>query len=688
MITSERSPCDALHGNTTYFQISCVKTCLYFNCAGTLWMILVLLALPHLTCNMVCPSSCSCKYQGVVMCFGFTITDIPQELPAHTYTLRLNDTNMNVIHEQSLADQDLLNRFSLTHSHLHTIHPRAFHIAPQLKSILLSSNDLSTLPARVFSPLTILEQLHLDGNQLETLTPDMFEELVELLDLDLSRNKLGNPAPDVFDGLTELRALNLGRNSMRMLPPTIFHSLTKLKKLQIYNNELQVLEAGTFDGLVNLEELKLHHNQITSLPPQVFWSLQNLMILTLSSNRLQAIPEKSFYNMPKLRKLTLYNNPLLSLPDQLMGHMPDMREFYLYATNLTTVPENLFANMSGLLTLNFHLNEWLFEFPPDLFCCLPNLQKLSLKSNKLVHLHPQLFSRLTRISILLLNENVLQSLPENIFQGLRQVSSLDLMNNHLKTLPGDIFNSNTMLRSLTLSGNPWDCTCSIRGIAKWIRQNEHVILDRDDVLCRSPVHQEHRTLGSLPDEEFSFCNPTVTLSSYFPAQSDLHEPTKPFRTISTRGQTAVVASTATPPAATSTETQGATQQAPTITPTTEPSVLHTTILSTSLQTPTTSLPDNEFILTTKTTSTYYMLPLFYDTLVVEQGPDFVHHNHHKGWVYVWFLSSDRVLTGFLMVCHILLVTTGLFLILAALYGMYRLSKTMDELKADYAHITG
>ncbi|XP_076582736.1 uncharacterized protein LOC143318370 [Chaetodon auriga] len=652
---------------------------------GTLWMILVLFTLPHLNCNMVCPSSCLCNFKGAVKCDGFAIRDIPRQLPTHTYTLLLNGTNMNVINEQSLADQDLLLRFSLTHSHLHTIHPRAFHVAPQLKSVKLSSNDLSTLPALVFSPLITLEQLYLDENQLETLAPDMFEGLVGLLDLDLSRNKLGNPAPDVFDGLTSLRFLNLGRNSMKKLPPTIFHSLTKLRHLLIYNNELEELEPGIFDGLVNLEELKLHHNQITSLPPQVFWSLWNLKILTLSANRLEAIPEKSFYNMPRLRKLTIFNNPLLSLPDQLMGHMPDMRELYLYATNLTTVPGNLFSNMSGLETLNFHYNEWLYELPSDLFCCLPNLHKLSLKSNKLVHLHPQLFSKLTTLNILLLNNNTLQSLPENIFQGLGQVSTLDLMNNHLKTLPGDIFKSNTMLRSLTLSGNPWDCTCSIRAIAKWIRHNEHVILDRDNVLCHSPVYQMLRTVGSLPDEEFSSCNPRVT--SYFPTQTDWHEPTKPFHTISASGQTAVVATTTTPPTATSTETQGATQQASTITPTTEPSVLHTTILSTplqTLQTPITSLPDKDFIPTTENPSTYFMLPFFYDKLVVEQGPDYVHHNPHKGWVYVWFLPSDRVWMGFLMFCHILLVATGLFLILAVMYATYRLNKTMDELKAERA----
>ena len=594
--------------------------CFCVKCAGTSWIILLLFTLPHLGCSDVCPSSCICK-GGAVHCVGYALTDIPKHLPLHTYLLLLDRTNMHVVKEQSLANLDLMLRFSLTQSHLRTIHPRAFHVAQQLKSVKLSYNDLSTLPARVFTPLTTLEQLHLNGNQFETLSPDMLEGLVELLDLDLSRNKLGNLPSDIFDGLTKLNFLNLGRNSMTTLPPNIFHSLTELQQLMIYNNELEVLEAGIFDQLVNLEELKLHHNQITSLPPQVFWSLRNLKILTLSSNRLTAIPDKTFYNMPMMTKLTMYNNPLLSLPDQLMGHMPDINEFYLYATNLSTVPGNLFANMSGLLTLNFHLNELLSELPSDLFCCLPNLHKLSLKSNKLVHLHPQLFSRLTTLGILLLNDNKLQSLPGNIFQGLGQVRTIDLHHNRLMSLPGDIFLSNKALTNLTLSDNPWSCTCSIRGFTKWIRQNERVVVDRDDVLCHSPVYQLLRTVASLSDDEFNFCDAKTSLTQNYLPES-------------------------------------------TVTP------FHTSATTTTNKTLIISLSHKS--------------ATFYDTLVIEQGPDFVHHNLHNGWVYVWFLPSDTSSTGFLMFCHIFLVATGLFLILAAMYSMYCLSKAMYELKAESA----
>ncbi|XP_067369656.1 platelet glycoprotein V [Channa argus] len=627
-------------------------------------LMLSLFTLPYLTSLDTCPSSCLCNHIGAVKCVGGSITDIPKQLPVHTYLLVLNDTNITVIPDQSLANKSLLLRFRLTYSHLHTIHPQGFHGSPQLKSIKLSFNNLSSVPAQLFTPLTTLEQLHLDGNLFETIAPGMFKGLAELKELDLSRNRLTSLPSGVFDGLTNLTFLNLGKNSIKKLPPGIFHSLTKLQQLSIYNNVLEVLEAGMFDELVSLEELRINQNQIASLPPQVFWSLRNLRILTLSSNQLQAIPEKSFYNMPKLSKLTIYNNPLLSLPDQLMGEMPEMREFYLFTTKLITVPANLFANMSELLWLNFHLNDKLRELPSDLFCCLPKLQKLSLRSNDLHYLHPQLFSRITTVETLLLNDNKLKSLPENLFQGLGQLLNIDLQNNSLKTLPGDIFLSNTVLRALYLSGNPWDCTCSIRDIAKWIRQNEHVVTDKDDVMCHSPLYHVLRTIGSLNDEDFKLCE-LLSFKSKSSIQNNLHEPTQPYHSISTSVETSVVASTNTQPGTLPT-TQGASQTANIPTTTTPARFLHTV---------TSAPPKDGFPVIVETN---YISSPFHDRLVFEQGPEFIHHSLHKGWVYVWFLPSDTTLAGVLMFCHILLVTTGLFLILAAMYGMYRLSKTMNE----------
>ncbi|KAM9479581.1 uncharacterized protein ACWYII_006706 [Salvelinus alpinus] len=648
---------------------------------GTMWSVLLfLLVQPLLTDSMVCPSSCMCNLHGAVKCVG-NIRDVPKGMPTNMYLLQLNGTNMKVLNEQSLAMLPLMLRLGISHSPLDTIHPEAFHVAPQLLSIKLSSNALSSLPSRVFSPLVSLEQLHLDDNRLESIAPVLFEGLANLNELDVSNNAIARLAPNVFHGLSSLRYLNLGRNSLQQLPPTLFHSLTRLQFLMLYNNKLERLEVGAFDELANLLELKLHNNQIAHIPPEVFWALGNLMILTMSSNQLQGVPNESFYHLPKLTKLTIYKNPLLSLPDKLMGQMPGMKEFYLYTTNLSTVPWSLFANMSGMERLSLHLNNKLRELPPDLFCCLPNLQKLSLKSNDIQDLHPDIFSNLANMNTLLLNDNKLRSLSEDIFKGNPSLASIELKNNQLRTLPGEVFSTAGGLRVVTLSGNPWDCRCGIRDIASWIKLNEGMVSDRTDVICRNPYPLLLRPLGSLLDEEFK-CDVT-TRSSSSTTRSSSSTTRSSIELIHAVSTTALeeqefTPTTTAPEAPSTQQTENPTE-----------SVRFTTPGSrrTTAATPTTDVGDildDDYIfkpMGTESLPVHVLSPPFHDRLVFENGLEFVHNIRLKGWVYLWTLPPNGAYVGFLMALHILLVATGVALILAAMYGMYRLHQATEDLGA-------
>uniref|UniRef100_A0A3Q1GE37 Si:ch211-117l17.7 n=1 Tax=Acanthochromis polyacanthus TaxID=80966 RepID=A0A3Q1GE37_9TELE len=470
------------------------------------------------------------------------LKELPQDLFCclHNLTkLSLKSNNLSHLHPELFSKLPTLNTLVLNDNKLENLPENIFQNLTGVLSIDLKNNQLQTLSGGTFSTNTALNNLYLSGNpwncdcdirdisqlqglllrssfltSLRVLSHFSFSNTSESSDFISLFWRFSsvsfsgpskNPAETVENWfldrssfLTFFRGLNIpvGRE-LRLfcwrlnskLPPTIFHSLTKLRRLIIHYNELEELEVGIFDQLVNLTKLRIEHNQISSLPPQVFWSLRNLKMLTLSNNRLLVVPDRSFYFMPKLSTLTLFNNPLLSLPDELMGYMPEIAEFYLYGTNLTTVPENVFANMSGLQILNFHLNDHLKELPQDLFCCLHNLTKLSLKSNNLSHLHPELFSKLPTLNTLVLNDNKLENLPENIFQNLTGVLSIDLKNNQLQTLSGGTFSTNTALNNLYLSGNPWNCDCDIRDIARWIKHNKQVVLDSEDVMCHSPVYQ-------------------------------------------------------------------------------------------------------------------------------------------------------------------------------------------------------
>uniref|UniRef100_A0A672QDU0 Si:ch211-117l17.7 n=1 Tax=Sinocyclocheilus grahami TaxID=75366 RepID=A0A672QDU0_SINGR len=448
----------------------------------------------------------------------------------------------------------------------------------------------------VFSEQSNLEQLQLDGNQIASISSELFEAMVNLTELNLSKNRLSQLDAHVFQSLTKLNYLNLADNQLRNLPKTLFHNLRQLKSL----------------------------NQIREIPPCLFWHLPSLLTLSMSANQLRYIPSESFYYLPNLTKLTLYKNPLISLPYQLMGHMPRLQELYLYETNLSTLPWNLFANMTNLRALNLYFNNKLTSLPKSLFCCLPNLKKLSLKNNNLRELDPELFSKLISLKILMLNENKLESLPSAIFRNTLRLEILDLNHNYLMYLPGDVFVHARVLKDLSLSGNKWNCDCSIMGIAEWIRENPKLISDLDKgVTCYEPYRLENHPLQTLTYEELH--------CGVF--------------------QTTFIGTNA-------------------ITTPVTPNPHYTFITATSLLSPT---PDHIYL---KQGNGNKNDLAFYDTIVLENEPEIVHNNHYNGWVYLWTVPSTGPYSGFMMALYIVLSVTGVVLIAASLYVLFQLHKMM------------
>ncbi|KAI7791375.1 platelet glycoprotein V isoform X1 [Triplophysa rosa] len=611
-----------------------------------MWFTIILLQLlPHFTLSVHCPGGCVCDIRGFVKCTG-DITAVPPLDPTTTFLLLLNDTQIQLLQERSFQPFHLLLRLRITHSSLDTIHPEAFYDAPQLRSIKLSSNALSVFPPKVFGELSNLEQLQLDDNQIVSISSGLFEGLLNLTELDISNNHISQLDADVFQSLTKLIFLYLAGNRLRNLPGNVFHNLSQLESLVLTSNQLETLESGLFDHLNNLLVLMLQKNQICEIPPHIFWHMPALHTLSMSGNKLQYIPPRSFYYLPNLTKLTLYKNPLISLPDQLVGHMPRLQELYLYETNLVTVPWNLFANMTGLKWLHLHLNDNLTSLPKDLFCCLPKLNKLSIKHNNLLELHPDIFSSLPSLQILLLNENKLRTLPEQIFRHTPRLQTLDLKNNHLRYLTGDVFIHAGALKVLSLSGNRWNCNCSIMGIAEWIQENPTIVNDLEKgVVCREPYKLLDRPLQSLTYEDLQ-CGPTTYMTSTSVATKVTSSP--PTLTI-TRKDTGT---TGTAPVSTS------------ILPFTSTSAV------TSLFSPT---AEESYIIKK---IGYNNQPGFYNTIVLDSGPDIVHNNHYNGWVYLWTVPSTGLFSGFMVALYIVLLVVGVVIIAASLCALYRLHKVM------------
>lgn len=261
-----------------------------------------------------------------------------------------------------------------------------------------------------------------------------------LTTVSLSGNRLTNIPEDLFQ-IKSLESLDLSNNRLTSLPSSLnfqqpLYTCSKLRILQLHQNHLQTLPEDLLYTVGNsLEELNAQDNSISSLPP-VLWICTRLHTLLLGRNSLTQLHYLStpnyYYDMAYTRKI---NNSLCvdesgnaTRPDRLNDE--EFTDLMLYTARLNIfhqavdhlLPEVIASRESSshagmtqyvvdLHWLRAELNrdtEASFElmdislpsreacsitvldlsqnrfedFPWDLPCVVPNLEKLDFRDNK------------------------------------------------------------------------------------------------------------------------------------------------------------------------------------------------------------------------------------------------------------------------------------------------------------------
>ncbi|OCT97806.1 leucine-rich repeat-containing protein 19 [Xenopus laevis] len=127
------------------------------------------------------------------------------------------------------------------------------------------------------------------------------------------------------------------------------------------------------------------------------------------------------------------------------------------------------------------------SLPMNYFCVLNKLEMLNLSHNSIQTINEASFECLKYLKILDLSNNKISLFPYNIKLPFPALQVLHLHNNRLTSL--DIREALKDLKSslnLTISGNPWNCTCSMKKMLNWFNNSTVKLEDKLMTRCASP----------------------------------------------------------------------------------------------------------------------------------------------------------------------------------------------------------
>lgn len=328
------------------------------------------------------------------------------------------------------------------------IHNNFFQHVRHLHELNLDNNQLHTIGRDAFKGLHKLKKLNLQRNFINCLTDCSFitygATLKSLIFLDLTDNVItshNNNAQFRGNVFPKLRTLILKNNRIEVLQPGMFDQLGTLKVLDLTENHLHTIEPGTFQSLHSLHKLFIQESKhLRILSNGTFRGLRNLHHLALNDNQIESIHPRAFHGLKRLEILELNGNRLGGQGSQ---HF------------------NIPTETKAMRILDLGNNR--IEFIPNsLLSIHPHLEKLILHYNRITYLDASCLHNLKKLDTLDLSHNDIMEPVQNSFDGLQR------------------------LRTLDLAGNPFLCTCDLKGFVDWLREAELQLTSKSKHMCLGP----------------------------------------------------------------------------------------------------------------------------------------------------------------------------------------------------------
>ncbi|XP_066304107.1 uncharacterized protein [Branchiostoma lanceolatum] len=207
---------------------------------------------------------------------------------------------------------------------------------------------------------------------------------------------------------------------------------------------------------------------------------------------------------PNLKQLWIQQQNFTRLETGDVPRHDILKSLSIVDCNVVTLQPGTFENLPSLTTLVLRRNK-IKRLEAGTFKGLVQLYTLSLEDNKIYHISRKAFAGLDRLGTLSLRTNCLSSIPEGIPSKVK--GDLVLSSNPITSI-ADI-DELRRFSSLHLLNTQLQCDCKLRGIKKWLLENQP---SRWHIWCMVGATRKGIDIRKVGWEDLRCTSPDVTVT--------------------------------------------------------------------------------------------------------------------------------------------------------------------------------
>ncbi|NWW69187.1 ISLR2 protein, partial [Ifrita kowaldi] len=170
----------------------------------------------------------------------------------------------------------------------------------------------------------------------------------------------------------------------------------------------------------------------------------------------------------------------------------------LSANKISSLPRGAFAEVTQVSSLWLAHNE-IAAIEPGALAVLVQLKNLDISHNQIAEFPWQDLRNLSALQLLKMNNNRMAAVPRGAFRTLKDLRSLRINNNRFATLPEGVFDSLGSLSHLQIYNNPFECSCALQWLKRWMESTLISIPEKDSIACALPERLRGVPLAKAPD---------------------------------------------------------------------------------------------------------------------------------------------------------------------------------------------